>query len=97
LSKYLKVLDVKRELQRVNRDILRLEEELSELEEALQLVKSGRARSAYRIFGSFIALEVSIAEASQIIEDRIAVVRAALATLRKRRDELAKELASLSR
>ncbi len=96
MSSLLEEILIRREVARLGREIAVLEEELRELEEALKLVEEGRARSIYRVFGSFVAIELDPSRARELIEDRIALVRSALAGLRKRVEELESRLRSLN-
>lgn len=80
--------ELKHELREIERKLIELRNQLRELEEALRMAREGRVRTAYRIYGGRLAIEIDPNNVEQVIEEEIAITRTSIAVLEKRREEL---------
>lgn len=92
MSTYFERVRLEHEARALARRIAELRERLRELEDALRLVSEERVRSAYRIFGGVIAIEIDPSRARDVIEEEIALTRSAIAALEKRLREIEERL-----
>ena len=83
------------QIKAINETLARLQLELKELEEALKWIHALHPKSAYKIFGGKVAIEVKPEEIEKIIEDEIRLLKAKIEALEKEKDKLLSELDSL--
>ncbi len=83
------------ELKSIDQTLAKLQVELEELKEALKWMEELHPKSAYRIFGNRIAIEVDPEKAKSVIEEEIKLLEAKIETLKKERERIENELRSL--
>lgn len=89
-----KALLLRSQINVINETLTRLQLELKELEEALKWVQTLHPKSAYKIFGGKVAIEIDPKEIRKIIEDEIRLLKAKIDALEKEKDKLLSELNS---
>ncbi len=95
LERAYKAYLLERQIKSYDELIAKLEFQLAELKEALEWMKKMNVRSAYRIFGNRIAIEVDPSNLEKYVEEEVELLKARLNELKRKREELAKELRSL--
>ncbi len=83
------------QIRSIDETLAKLQLELEELREALKWIQELHPKSAYRIFGGRVAIEVEPEKLKKVIEDEIKLLEAKIETLKKERDRLEAELKSV--
>ena len=83
------------QIKSIDETLARFQLELEELKEALKWIQELHPKSAYRVFGGRVAIEVDPEKLKDIVEDEIKLLEAKIETLKKEREKLEAELKSL--